>query len=177
MAIQHQLELTFPAKKVTEPILCRMGRTFPIVYSIDRANVSHHQGHFHLTLLGDEAQVKAAEAFLREQGVQVNVLGSGPFTGELPPTPKQEKGRPGEPVVARKLWLTFVGRTLNRPMIWEMASRYDVTFDVRQSSTGEVVEIMALLLEGPESQVNAAMRFLESKGVEVEPIEKSVIEG
>jgi hypothetical protein len=36
---------------------------------------------------------------------------------------------------------------------------------------------MAVLLSGPEADVNSAIAFLRSKGVTVEPIEKSVVEG
>ena len=53
----------------------------------------------------------------------------------------------------------------------------DVSFDIRQASVQNEIGIMAVLLSGPESQVNAAMEFLRSKGVTVEPIEKSVVEG
>ena len=53
----------------------------------------------------------------------------------------------------------------------------DVVFDIRQASVQNEIGIMAVLLSGKEDQVNAAMAFLRSKGVNVEPIEKSVIEG
>jgi hypothetical protein len=36
---------------------------------------------------------------------------------------------------------------------------------------------MAVLLTGEEDEVKAAIDFLRSKGVSVEPIEKSVVEG
>jgi hypothetical protein len=39
------------------------------------------------------------------------------------------------------------------------------------------IGIMAVLLTGKESEVLAAIEFLRSKGVTVEPIEKSVVEG
>ena len=52
-----------------------------------------------------------------------------------------------------------------------MAGKYDVTFDIRQSSAGESVSIMAVLLSGPKSHVEGAIEFLRSKGAEVEPIE------
>ena len=37
--------------------------------------------------------------------------------------------------------------------------------------------IMAVLLSGAEGDVTGAIEFLRSKGVTVEPIEKSVVEG
>jgi hypothetical protein len=53
----------------------------------------------------------------------------------------------------------------------------DVTFDIRQASVQNEIGIMAVLLIGPEAQVKAAIEFVRSKGVTVEPIEKSVVEG
>ena len=53
----------------------------------------------------------------------------------------------------------------------------DVTFDIRQASVQHEIGIMAVLLSGPEQDVRGAIQFLRSKGVTVEPIEKSVVEG
>jgi hypothetical protein len=53
----------------------------------------------------------------------------------------------------------------------------DVVFDIRQASVQHEIGIMAVLLSGSEDQVNGAIAFLRSKGVTVEPIEKSVVEG
>ena len=53
----------------------------------------------------------------------------------------------------------------------------DVMFDIRQASIQNEIGIMAVLLNGPEADVKAAMDFVRSKGVTVEPIEKSVVEG
>jgi hypothetical protein len=39
------------------------------------------------------------------------------------------------------------------------------------------IGIMAVLLSGPEAEVKAAIEFLRSRGVMVEPIEGSVVEG
>jgi hypothetical protein len=36
---------------------------------------------------------------------------------------------------------------------------------------------MAVLLSGKEQDVNGAIEFMRSKGVTVEPIEKSIVEG
>ena len=177
MAIQHELELTFPTHTVTRPVLCEMGRSSGVVFNIISANVSQHRGRFHLLLIGEEAQIQAAEAFLREAGVTVEVLSSKPYRAALPVAPERQPSRPDEPRARKKLWITFIGEVRREPLTWEMAARYDVTFDIRQSSTGESVGIMAILLEGPESHVEGAIAFLRGHGAEVEPIEKTVLEG
>ena len=80
---------------------------------------------------------------------------------------------------AKRCWFTFPTRTqVEQPIIWQMSRRFpDVMFDIRQASVQHEIGIMAVLLSGAEDQVNAAMEFLRSKGVTVEPIEKSVVEG
>ena len=80
---------------------------------------------------------------------------------------------------SRRCWFTFPSRSqVEQPIIWQMSRTYpDVSFDIRQASVNNEIGIMAVLLSGEESQVKAAMDFMRSKGVTVEPIEKSVVEG
>ncbi len=53
----------------------------------------------------------------------------------------------------------------------------DVMFDIRQASVQNEIGIMAVLLSGAEADVQAAVQFLRGRGVQVDPIEKSVVEG
>jgi L-aspartate semialdehyde sulfurtransferase ferredoxin len=80
---------------------------------------------------------------------------------------------------SKRCWFTFPTRTqVEQPIIWQMSQKFrDVSFDIRQASVQNEIGIMAVLLTGEEKQVTAAIDFLRSKGVTVEPIEKSVVEG
>jgi hypothetical protein len=80
---------------------------------------------------------------------------------------------------SKRCWFTFQGRSqVEQPIIWQMSRRFpDVTFDIRQASVQNEIGIMAVLLTGREIDVQAAIDFVRSKGVTVEPIEKSVVEG
>jgi L-aspartate semialdehyde sulfurtransferase ferredoxin len=80
---------------------------------------------------------------------------------------------------SRRCWFTFPSRQqVEQPIIWQMSRKFpDVSFDIRQASVQNEIGIMAVLLTGKEAEVNAAIEFLRSKGVTVEPIEKSVVEG
>jgi L-aspartate semialdehyde sulfurtransferase ferredoxin len=87
---------------------------------------------------------------------------------------------PSDPATySKRCWFTFPTRTqVEQPIIWQMSRKFpDVTFDIRQASVQNEIGIMAVLLTGKEQDVNGAMEFLRSKGVTVEPIEKSVVEG
>ena len=80
---------------------------------------------------------------------------------------------------SKRCWFTFPTRTqVEQPIIWQMSRKYpNVSFDIRQASIQNEIGIMAVLLTGSETEVTAAIDFLRSKGVTVEPIEKSVVEG
>ena len=80
---------------------------------------------------------------------------------------------------ARRCWFTFGSpREVGQPIIWQMSQKYpNVIFDIRQASVQNEIGIMAVLLTGKEEEVKGAMEFVRSKGVLVEPIEKSVVEG
>jgi ABC-type methionine transport system ATPase subunit len=80
---------------------------------------------------------------------------------------------------SRRCWFTFPTRTqVEQPIIWQMSQKFPgMSFDIRQASVQHEIGIMAVLLSGKEADVNGAIEFLRSKGVTVEPIEKSVVEG
>src|SRR5213080_4051491 len=80
---------------------------------------------------------------------------------------------------SRRCWFTFPTRTqVEQPIIWQMSRKFpDMSFDIRQASVQHEIGIMAVLLSGKEEDVKGAIEFLRSKGVTVEPIEKSVVEG
>jgi ABC-type methionine transport system ATPase subunit len=87
------------------------------------------------------------------------------------------KNPPG--TFSRRCWFTFPSRReVEQPIIWQMSRDFpDVVFDIRQASVQNEIGIMAVLLTGAEQQVKAAIEFVRAKGVTVEPIEKSVVEG
>jgi L-aspartate semialdehyde sulfurtransferase ferredoxin len=80
---------------------------------------------------------------------------------------------------SKRCWFTFPSRTqVEQPIIWQMSRKFpNVSFDIRQASVQNEIGIMAVLLSGSQAEVLAAIEFLRSKGVTVEPIEKSVVEG
>ena len=80
--------------------------------------------------------------------------------------------------IERKVWLTFPKAQVEQPIICQMARKFEaLIFDIRQASVSEDLGIMALLLRADADTVGAAIDFLRSKGLTVEPVEKHVIEG
>ena len=81
--------------------------------------------------------------------------------------------------VSRRYWFLFPTATqVEQPIIWQMSRKYpEVVFDIRQASVQNEKGVMAVLLEGEEDQVTAAVKFCQQAGLQVDPIEKSVVEG
>ncbi len=76
------------------------------------------------------------------------------------------------PKFTRKCWLTFEGGKQNEPCLWKMTRKYpDVVFDIRQASVQKDIGVMAVLFEGSEAQVQAALDYLVQLGVRVDPVE------
>ncbi len=81
--------------------------------------------------------------------------------------------------IKKRVWLTFGSKAMvETPALWRMSREYpEVVFDIRQASVTAEIGIMAVLFEGPQGDVAAALNLLQQLGVTVEPIEKSVVEG
>lgn len=95
---------------------------------------------------------------------RARVAGRGPARGANPPDEK------------RRFWLTYPTRLITKPVIWEMARRFPVIFNVRQASVTEEMGIVCLELQGPRADLKAVISWLEKQGVKVEPVEINVIE-
>jgi len=75
-----------------------------------------------------------------------------------------------------RLWLMYPPKFITTPVIWELSRKFPVVTNVRQASVTEEIGIVCLELTGPPAQVNAAIAWLEHKGIKVEPVEIGVIE-
>ena len=76
----------------------------------------------------------------------------------------------------RRFWLTYPGKLITRPVIWQLSQKFEVVFNVRQASVTDEIGIMCLELEGLRAEIKSAIRWLEKQGVKVEPVEINVIE-
>lgn len=76
----------------------------------------------------------------------------------------------------RRFWLTYPTKLITRPIVWEMAKKFAVIFNIRQASVSDQIGILCLELEGPRAEIRAAIAWLEKHGVRVEPVEINVIE-
>ncbi|MEM1028079.1 MAG: NIL domain-containing protein [Planctomycetota bacterium] len=77
------------------------------------------------------------------------------------------------PQASRKCWLTFEGGCQDQPVLWQLSQEFPtVQFDVRQASVSQKIGIMALQFTADsQDDLDAAVKFLEDKGVRVDPVE------
>jgi L-aspartate semialdehyde sulfurtransferase ferredoxin len=76
----------------------------------------------------------------------------------------------------QRLWLMYPSRLIKKPFIWEVGHKFKVVTNIRQASVTDEIGIVCLELDGPRGEVKAAIRWLEKNGVNVEPVEISVME-
>jgi L-aspartate semialdehyde sulfurtransferase ferredoxin len=76
----------------------------------------------------------------------------------------------------KRLWLMYPAKLIQRPIIWELGQKYPVVFNLRQVSVTDEIGIVCLELDGKRSDVKDAIKWLESQGISVEPVEINVIE-
>ena len=71
---RKRVHLTFPPKRVQEPIIHAVGIKFKIVTNIRRANVTTDSGWVDLEIEGEEKEVDKAIEFLEKKGVRVDPI-------------------------------------------------------------------------------------------------------
>ena len=83
--------------------------------------------------------------------------------------------RPNTPEQSR-LWLMYPPKLIKQPFIWKLGHKFKVVTNIRQASVTDEIGIVCLELDGPRSDVKAAIKWLVKSGVSVEPVEISVVE-
>jgi len=78
--------------------------------------------------------------------------------------------------VSERIYLTFPRDLIKEPVLSMLSKQFDVIFNIHGSTVTAEMGLVALEIDGKESEVAKAIAWLKSKGVAVEPIEKNVIE-
>lgn len=170
MAVEHSYEILFEREQVPQPIMCDMSRACrDVMYNIDYLSVSKHDAVMRISLVGDIDAVNKAEQFIKRSGAEIKLLSAGTFAGQIPAIPaRTAMVAPKGPPVDKKLWLTIVGSLRRQPLFWVLSRRFDVTFRILQSTVGDPVSILCLVVTGAPAEVEGAVQFLREQGVDVE---------
>jgi len=76
-----------------------------------------------------------------------------------------------------RLWLMYPPKLITKPLIWQIGKKFKLTTNIRQASVTDEIGIVCLELDGERAEIKAAIKWLESQKVSVEPVEISTIAG
>ena len=80
------------------------------------------------------------------------------------------------PQVREKIYLTYPTALIKEPLIYLVGQHFAVITNIRGANISETMGLVALELDGSQEEVDKAVAWLREQGVQVEPIEKNVIE-
>ena len=75
-----------------------------------------------------------------------------------------------------RLWLMYPPKHITSPVIYELVTRFKLVVNIRQAEVRDEIGIVCLELEGARVDLKKATKWLERKGIKVEPVEINVIE-
>jgi|TARA_B100000959_G_scaffold245123_1_gene269516 ABC-type methionine transport system ATPase subunit len=75
-----------------------------------------------------------------------------------------------------RLWLMYPPKHITSPVIYELVTRFELMVNIRQAEVRDEIGIVCLELEGSREDLEMATKWLERKGIKVEPVEINVIE-
>ncbi|MGH9312550.1 MAG: NIL domain-containing protein [Vicinamibacterales bacterium] len=81
-----------------------------------------------------------------------------------------------EKTVREKVYLTYPPRLIKEPVIYQLGKKFRVVTNIRGANVSGEMGLVALEIDGAQSEVEAAIRWLAEIGIQVEPISKNVIE-
>jgi ABC-type methionine transport system ATPase subunit len=70
----------------------------------------------------------------------------------------------------KRVTLVFPPSQIKEPAVFTMAKKFDIMPNIRQARVTETVGEMTLELEGTEKNLTKGIKFLESRGIKVEPV-------
>ena len=76
----------------------------------------------------------------------------------------------GAALVKKRITLVFPQDQIKEPAVFTMAKKYDIMPNIRKARVTETVGEMMLELEGTEKNLEAGIKYLESRGIKVEPV-------
>lgn len=72
--------------------------------------------------------------------------------------------------------LTFPQHQIKQPLIYQMAKKFDVIFNLRRAKITDQIGEIVLELEGEKPVLDKAIEWLKSQGLKVDPITKDTLE-
>jgi len=72
---------------------------------------------------------------------------------------------------------TFPPDLVQEPIIWEVGRRFELVTNIRRADVTNEVAWATLEIDGDEEEIERGIKWVTEKGVRVDPVEDSIIEG
>ena len=170
MLREERLELSFERAHVQNPLVCEMARRHPdVLFNIRQLSVGPHEARMQISLIGEVPDLRAVREYFASLGVDVRLIEELKHKAPIPQVPRRVAMPTGTSApVERRIWMTIVGSLRSQSFLWTISRRFDVTYRLTQSVTGDPVSIVSLMLSGPQSEVDGVVTFLRDQGINVE---------
>ena len=76
----------------------------------------------------------------------------------------------GSGIAKKRVTLVFPQDQIKEPVVFTMAKKYNIIPNIRRARVTESVGEMTLELEGDEKDLEKGIKYLESRGLKVEPV-------
>ena len=76
-----------------------------------------------------------------------------------------------------RIQLTYPSDRIQEPILYEIARRFHLKFNVRRADIDAGIGWVQLLLEGERSEIEAAIEWVEAQGIRADPVEGDVVSG
>ena len=72
---------------------------------------------------------------------------------------------------------TFPPEQIKEPVIYEVGKRFDLVTNLRRADITAEVAWAILELDGEKQDLDAGIQWLQERGIRVDPVEDSILEG
>lgn len=170
MLREERLEMSFERAHVQEPFVCQMSRRHPeVLFNIHQLSVGPYEARMTMSIIGEVPERRAVREYFESLGVNVRTVDELKFKGTIPQVPNRvAMPTENDSEIEQKLWLTIVGNLRSQHFLWTISRRYDVTYKITQSVTGDPVSIVSLVVRGRQAEVDGVVTYLRDQGINVD---------
>jgi hypothetical protein len=90
--------------------------------------------------------------------------------------PRRARSSTGPAALRERIYLTYPAHLIREPVIYELGVQFALRTNIRGANVSDTMGLVALELEGTRDEIARGIAWLRARGVNVEPIEKNVIE-
>ncbi len=76
-----------------------------------------------------------------------------------------------------RIQLTYPSDRIQEPVLYELARRFHLKFNVRRADIDAGIGWVQLMLEGERPEIEAAIEWVEAQGIRADPVEGDVVSG